>query len=843
MPVARWPDRDERLTPIEARLLEHLAQHAGRIVPRQELLTEVWGYHPASRTKTVGVIVRRLRRKIEPAPDQPTILRTIRGKGWTLVADDQPGTAESNVVPGRGRFFGREKERARVQDGGSLVAVTGPPGIGKTRLTREIACDWSTDSGVRQVVWIPVDGLDTAEHLVARVALALGVVLKQADQGTARVGAAIAGRGRIHLVLDGADAAHGVLAPVLDAWLDAAPLARFVVTSRNRPTVRGCRTVDLGPLSPAAAQALLTDRVEDRGAPIDDTTGLVALVERLQGIPLALELAAARSRLYDLTTLARELSSAIAKDALEPVEAAVAWTCARLSPSERSALAQMAVFRGGFDLEAARVVVDLSEPAATSVPSVDRALTSLLDWSLVMRVAPAGPGSPARFDILDSIRSGHGGGPPSAAVRARHARYFARFGDDAFQRSLHREGGLARGAALLAELSNLRLATTHPDSEAAAACARAVASLTNRVGPMDQGVQALQSVLERPDLPVDAAYRTRVAFARSLVHVGRHADAQRELASLDTEEAPTELWEVWRRNVVTALTRRIAPENAVTAARAALDAATSLGDPKELSIAEGNLANALMATGAVDEATALQHRSLQHATEAGDVRGQAYARALIATWALQRDAPDALELLLAARDEAESIGDQQTVGWLMTSVITALRLAKRTDEAIEAAEDAIRLHESLGSSAIGAVCRGNLASIFADLDEPEEAIALFEQALPPLRKAGWVAAEASFLCGLSEARIQAVAPSERRGSEVGLAEVDAALEMLGDSGPPVQRALAWLQRASVALHHGDVDTARKAFERSDREAGGVKQMTLTRTRAALVERLQETRET
>ena len=47
---------------------------------------------PASRTKTVGVIVRRLRRKIEPAPDQPTILRTIRGKGWTLVADDQPGT-------------------------------------------------------------------------------------------------------------------------------------------------------------------------------------------------------------------------------------------------------------------------------------------------------------------------------------------------------------------------------------------------------------------------------------------------------------------------------------------------------------------------------------------------------------------------------------------------------------------------------------------------------------------------------------------------------------------------------------------------------------------------------
>ncbi|MEM6928480.1 MAG: winged helix-turn-helix domain-containing protein, partial [Myxococcota bacterium] len=81
----RWSGRTERLTPIEAKLLDYLVLRAGDVVPRPEVLADVWGYHPDSRSETVGVIVRRLRRKIELEPGRPTVLRTVRGTGWTLV--------------------------------------------------------------------------------------------------------------------------------------------------------------------------------------------------------------------------------------------------------------------------------------------------------------------------------------------------------------------------------------------------------------------------------------------------------------------------------------------------------------------------------------------------------------------------------------------------------------------------------------------------------------------------------------------------------------------------------------------------------------------------------------
>ena len=75
------PSGKTSLTRLEAELLTYLAGHIRQVVSKQDLLSEVWGYHPQSRSRAVDFTVRRLRRKIEPDPSQPVYLKTVRGAG------------------------------------------------------------------------------------------------------------------------------------------------------------------------------------------------------------------------------------------------------------------------------------------------------------------------------------------------------------------------------------------------------------------------------------------------------------------------------------------------------------------------------------------------------------------------------------------------------------------------------------------------------------------------------------------------------------------------------------------------------------------------------------------
>ncbi len=206
--------------------------------------------------------------------------------------------------------------------------------------------------------------------------------------------------------------------------------------------------------------------------------------------------------------------------------------------------------------------------------------------------------------------------------------------------------------------------------------------------------------------------------------------------------------------------------------------------------------------------------------------------ALIATWALQRDEPGALEQVIAARDRAEAIGDLQTVGWLSTSLISGLRWAKRYEEGIEVAEAAIRLHAELASPAHEAICKGNLGTLLLELDAIDEAFELFDEAVVALREAAWPAAEAAFLCGRSEARA-------RRGED-GASDVAAAIDILEQRGRPTDLASAWVQRGSLALHRGDRAAAEQALRRATEVAGGRTAKGLEHATTALRRRLDAT---
>jgi tetratricopeptide (TPR) repeat protein len=125
----------DALSPIEATLLAYLRAARGRIVSRDELLTEVWGYAPTVRSRTVEVTVQRLRSKVEHDPRQPTRLLTVRGKGYRWV-DDAP-TAEVDAPPGRAALV--RAARAALDAGARVVTLLGTVGAGKTTVLRHLA--------------------------------------------------------------------------------------------------------------------------------------------------------------------------------------------------------------------------------------------------------------------------------------------------------------------------------------------------------------------------------------------------------------------------------------------------------------------------------------------------------------------------------------------------------------------------------------------------------------------------------------------------------------------------------------------------------------------------------
>ena len=432
----RWPDRVETLTPIEGKLLGYLLDRAGQTVPRSDVLTEVWGYHPDSRTHTVGVIVRRVRKKIEVAPTQPLVLRTVRGQGWSLVLPET-GDADTrtNLRVPRDRFFGRDRALEQLEQG-RLASIVGPPGVGKSRLALEYATRCSQNGRYAEVWFVPIGAARTANGVCARVADALGLVLKREGDWSSRVATAIAGRGPVLLVLDEAEAVVDEVRGLIDGWLDAAPHARFLVTSRHRLRVSGERVLALEPLGPADAARLFVDRASARASIAPDDAAIAPLVEHLDGLPLAIELAAARVGLRSVGTVLRELK----EQSAEPLEAAVRWTCSLLAPWERKALGQTSLFRGGFDLEAARSVLELGPDH-----SAEGAVSALVDWSLLRRHPPVRPSAPVRFDSLAFIAEfARGLVDDEAAGIERHAEHYARLGRDDYQASLYRAGGLDR---------------------------------------------------------------------------------------------------------------------------------------------------------------------------------------------------------------------------------------------------------------------------------------------------------------------------------------------------------------------------------------------------------------
>ncbi len=371
------------LTTLEADLLRYVAVRPSQPLSVDELLIEVWGYRSGVRSRAVANTVSRLRSKIEADPANPRHLITIFGRGYRFeplteaverLTEDPPDPVpvqSSNVVRPRTRFLGRDqalKTLISVTETGGITTLLGAGGMGKTRLATELALAlpdrWA--GGRWQVDLSKLAPGSEVVHAVARV---LAVELPEhaeADEALLRVGRALGSRGPTLLIMDNAEHVLDGVQHALEAWAQQTPEICWLITSRVRTEIEGERVVDLSGLPSTEAVALLRDRMNALGVDTQENARphLDAIASVLEGRPLSLELAAARSRLLVPAELSERLQTSLTllKDsARDPRHASLwavlQWSWGLLEPTEQVALAQASLFAGPFSIEAAEAVI------------------------------------------------------------------------------------------------------------------------------------------------------------------------------------------------------------------------------------------------------------------------------------------------------------------------------------------------------------------------------------------------------------------------------------------------------------------------------------------------------
>ncbi len=377
-----------RLTGIETALLAYLVSRPHEVVGRDELLFHVWEAHGDLVTRAVDQAMRRLRSKIKDDARKPRHLVTVYGRGYRFdpaagelasasanaaadVVDSSPTTG--NIGPHPTRFFGREEEQRLLREsfaGGAVAAVLmGPGGIGKTRLARRFARNVMHE--YPGGVWL-VDLADCRgdSDVATRIAAALEVQLRSnaaPEAALGQIGRALRAREGALVVLDNAEDAHTAVERALCLLRAAAESVRWLVTTRVRLDVDAtCWTLE--PLSADAAASLFADRASALRRDFDasgQSDGVRRVVERLDHIPLAIELAAARARLLPPTELLARLDeglSTLGRSREGPMRhatmrAAIASSWEALNDDEQLAARALASMRGTFAVRAAEALL------------------------------------------------------------------------------------------------------------------------------------------------------------------------------------------------------------------------------------------------------------------------------------------------------------------------------------------------------------------------------------------------------------------------------------------------------------------------------------------------------
>ncbi|MGI5164972.1 BTAD domain-containing putative transcriptional regulator [Spirillospora sp. CA-253888] len=467
---------------------------------------------------------------VDPGPELAALHQAILRQDAALLPSPPPASPVSLAAPAAraepaGRpptnlpaqvtsLIGRDRaldELERLLDGARLVTLTGPGGVGKTRLSVAAASRFAPR--LPDGVWlVELAGLGPGDDVAQAVAAALGVrddAPGAASRAADRLASALRDR-RPLLVLDNCEHVVGAAADLVDLLLRAVPGLRVLATSREPLDVAGETVVPVEPLPTAAAVRLFTERARAAAPGVvldgESRAAVAEICRRLDGIPLALELAATRVRGLGVRELAARLENRFrvltagrrgAPARQRTLRAMIDWSWDLLGAPERIVLRRLAVHRDGCDLAAAEAVCAGDGVAPEEVFDL---VTRLVDRSLVvMADRPEGP----RYRLLESVAAYATERLHELEdldeVRRRHLRHYLGLAERAAP-GLHGPGQRDRLALLDTESANLRAAlaeSLRAPGDEAVRLARALAWWWLLRGRLHEGRRALEAVRER----------------------------------------------------------------------------------------------------------------------------------------------------------------------------------------------------------------------------------------------------------------------------------------------------------------------------------------------------------
>ena len=551
-------------------------------------------------------------------------------------------------------FLGRDGELAEVlallaRDDVRLLTLTGPGGTGKTRLALQAAAE-ASDAYPDGVFWVPLAPLRDPALVLEEAARAVG-----ASGGLAEH---IADK-QLLLLLDNFEQVVAA-GPELAALVGACPNLSVLVTSRERLRVSGEQTYPVPPLAEADGETLFVARARGVDPSFVLSAAVGELCRRLDELPLALELAAARTALFTPEQLLARLSKRLdllegGRDAdprQQTLRATLEWSYDLLTDEEQRLYAQLAVFVGGCTYEAAEMVAD-ADPDT---------LQSLLDKSLLRRRdTPSEP----RYWVLETIRE-HALERLDASGEAdrlhrRHADYYLALAEEAEPLA---EGDAIVLARLEAEYGNFRASLDHleasGDIQGALALAGALRELWES-GHIREGGQTLERLLARDG----GQPRARASALAAAALMARHSGDS-------------------------AAVRRRADE--------ALALYRALDDASGIAIATLLLGLASADEGDYAKAARIFEDCVGLFREAGDEKKSLFSSRCLG-WMYEElgDNDGAHRLHEANLARARALGDTQMEGQTLTALAYLARLDGRLDDALVMLTDALRIDREQGS--------------------------------------------------------------------------------------------------------------------------------------------------
>ncbi len=703
-----------------------------------------------------------------PSPTAPTMALDSCIEDRTAIMDGDPNWTlqESEVtcvVPFySGEFIGRGDElevlRSSTKAGkANLITLTGTGGSGKTRLAARYAQEAVRDypGGIYFCDLSDADGL---EALTSAVATALGVPLRIGEPAQ-QLANVFAGRPHSLIVLDNFEQLLPYAEDTLGVWLQRVPLTRFLVTSREAIRLPNEHVVEVSPFMTQEAVALFFAIAEEVSPgqcdPQGDRARVADLVGRLDGIPLAIELAAKRLRTLTLDQLTDRLKERFRllttrgrslDDRRSMMWAAIDWSWSLLTRVEQSIFVQCSIFRGGFSLATAESVLSFSSPNL----DLDEVIAALVDKHLLQRASPfAGV---VRFTMYESLReyaafrliqphsmpdfSNDTQPDPARSLRVKHVQHFAELGSEEAQlRYLGLEASVA--VPLLAlEMENLRLAKDFALADGlyaeALSCARAMLAGYSIEGPITAGVRILEPLLALPLPPAMLAFTWELygwwsRGIRPTSEVLERLQSAKEMANA-VGEARAAARISARLVFIRAKTGTTAAD--LVELRGLKADAEAVGDHETLRVVYDHLPLILQAQGQMEEAYQAYQAAERYFSNKGNLRGAARTASHLGNLLDDRGQRVAAE---ACYKRSMTLYVQLKDRVNQGSVFGNLAFMKASmgmhREALTYYRTALRVNRAVGNRVAEAYTLGNMGDLYISIGKPREARPRLEEAV------------------------------------------------------------------------------------------------------------------